>query len=175
MSSLQFGFAQSGAPAMGEVGASVVTSNGTLPLMIEPAGIAWLPLTVIGAGFWPGAAWVPLFEQTAVTFAVAVSVTVMSCCPSPESAPDTLSCVPRSVNDGFACAPPFRWTLAAVASDTDAQATTSTDKRVDSRLPALPPLPCAITPEAPQGPPSDPGRNRAKGPFGVDLRQRHRF
>ena len=52
---VQFGFGQPGAPGMGVVGAVVVTENGVVPFLISDAGIATLPVTVIGAGFWPGA------------------------------------------------------------------------------------------------------------------------
>lgn len=55
MLSVQFGFGQPGAPAMGVVGATVVTENVVFPFLISLAGIATLPVTVSGAGFWPGA------------------------------------------------------------------------------------------------------------------------
>ena len=55
MLSVQFGFGQPGAPGTGVVGAVVVTENDVLPFLISDAGIATLPVTVIGAGFWPGA------------------------------------------------------------------------------------------------------------------------
>src|SRR5262245_8980418 len=54
MVSVQFMFGQSGALAMIGFGASVTAANGVLPFLIALAGIAWPPLTVIGAGFWPG-------------------------------------------------------------------------------------------------------------------------
>ena len=58
MSSVQLGLGQPGAPGIGVTGPSVVTENATLPFLISDAGIDWLPLTVTGAGFWPGA-WFP--------------------------------------------------------------------------------------------------------------------
>ena len=51
MSSVQFGLGQSGAPAIGVTGGVVVTPNGVVPFLIADAGMAWLPVTVIGAGF----------------------------------------------------------------------------------------------------------------------------
>ncbi len=67
MSSLQFGFGQSGASGIGVVGSFVMTPNGVFPFLISPAGIASLPDTVIGAGFWPRAWFRPLFVHVAVT------------------------------------------------------------------------------------------------------------
>lgn len=55
MLSVQFGFGQPGAPGIGVVGATVVTENDVFPFLISLAGIATLPVTVVGAGFWPGA------------------------------------------------------------------------------------------------------------------------
>ena len=55
MLSVQFGFGQPGAPGMGVVGAVVVTENGVFPFLISELGIDTLPVTVVGAGFWPGA------------------------------------------------------------------------------------------------------------------------
>ena len=52
---VQFGFGQPGAPGIGFVGAVVVTRKFTFPFLISLAGIAWLPVTVSAAGFWPGA------------------------------------------------------------------------------------------------------------------------
>jgi hypothetical protein len=49
--SVQFGLGQSGAPAIVLGGGTVSTRNATLPFLISDAGIAWLPETVIGAGF----------------------------------------------------------------------------------------------------------------------------
>jgi hypothetical protein len=48
--SSQFEFGHSGAPAMNESGASVVTLNGVVPFLISLAGIGSTPITVIGAG-----------------------------------------------------------------------------------------------------------------------------
>ena len=55
MLSVQFGFGQPGAPGMGVVGAVVTTENVVVPFLISEAGIATLPVTVVGAGFCPGA------------------------------------------------------------------------------------------------------------------------
>jgi hypothetical protein len=57
--SVQFGFGQSGAPGMVASGGSVWTLNGVLPFLSSSAGIASEPVTVIGAGFCPGAALPP--------------------------------------------------------------------------------------------------------------------
>ena len=55
-------------------GRVVVTLKATLPFLISLAGIAWLPVTVTSAGFWPGAWLPPLFVHVVVGSAVAVSV-----------------------------------------------------------------------------------------------------
>jgi hypothetical protein len=44
MSSVESGFGQSGAPGIGETGASVVTLNPTLPFLISDAGIDCMPV-----------------------------------------------------------------------------------------------------------------------------------
>ena len=44
MSSVQFGFGQSGAPAIGVAGAFVVTLNGVLPFLSSLAGMDSLPV-----------------------------------------------------------------------------------------------------------------------------------
>ena len=51
MFSLQFVLGQPGAPGIGLTGAIVVTLKATLPFLISPSGIVWLPDTVTGAGF----------------------------------------------------------------------------------------------------------------------------
>jgi len=51
MISVQLVLGHPGAPGIGDVGALVVTVNGVLPFIISLAGIASLPVTVIGAGF----------------------------------------------------------------------------------------------------------------------------
>src|SRR2546427_11016460 len=60
MSSVHCEFGQSGAPGMGDSGASVVTVNGVLPFLISLAGIETLPVTLTGAGLCPGASHVLL-------------------------------------------------------------------------------------------------------------------
>ena len=115
--SVQFVFGQSGAPAM-VAGADVVrTSNGVVPFLISDAGIFSVPVKVIGAGFCPGAAFVPLFVQVEVTLPVAVNVITTSALPRPDSAPEARRYKPPSKNDGFAFAPPFRWTLDAETAE----------------------------------------------------------
>ena len=52
--SVQFEFGQSGAPEISGLGAWVVTLKGVVPFLISLPGIAWLPVTLSGAGFWPG-------------------------------------------------------------------------------------------------------------------------
>lgn len=78
ISSVQLGFGQSGEPGIGVTGAFVVTANPTFPFLISLAGIAWLPDTVIGAGFWPGASFPPWFVQVEVTLACAVRLMTTS-------------------------------------------------------------------------------------------------
>jgi hypothetical protein len=51
--SVQFGFGQSGAPAIGVVGAPVVVAIVTLPFLMSPAGTAVEPVTSTSAGFCP--------------------------------------------------------------------------------------------------------------------------
>jgi hypothetical protein len=51
MFSVQLALGQSGAPGIGDVGGSVVTSNGVVPFLISSAGMAWPPVTATGAGF----------------------------------------------------------------------------------------------------------------------------
>jgi hypothetical protein len=88
--SVQFEFGQSGAPAM-VAGADVVrTPNGVVPFLISEAGIFSVPVNVIGAGFCPGAALVPLFVHVEVTLPVAVNVITTSALPRPDSAPEAL-------------------------------------------------------------------------------------
>jgi hypothetical protein len=50
MSSAQLAFGQSGAHGIGSGGTFVVTANPTFRFLISRAGIAWLPVTVIGLG-----------------------------------------------------------------------------------------------------------------------------
>jgi hypothetical protein len=115
--SVQFEFAQSGAPAIVAGAEVVLTLNGVVPFLISVFGISWVPVNVIGAGFWPGEAFPPLFVHVDVTFPVAVSVILTSAFPSPDSSPEALRNRPPSVNDGFAFGPPLRWTLDATATD----------------------------------------------------------
>jgi hypothetical protein len=59
MDSVQFEFGQSGAPAI-VAGADVVrTLNGVVPFLSSDSGITCVPVSVIGAGFCPGAAFPP--------------------------------------------------------------------------------------------------------------------
>src|SRR5262245_60349190 len=105
--SVQWGLGQSGAPAMVRSGATVNTENGVVPFLTSLAGIAWLPITVSGAGFWPGAWLPPWLVQVAVTSAWAVSVTSTSPLPSPDSSPDAARDRPLSRKLGSALAPPL--------------------------------------------------------------------
>src|SRR2546425_9924223 len=104
ITSVHRGFGQSGAPGIGVTGAFVVTVNGVLPFLISLSGIATLPVTSTGAGFWPGASqvFVPGFPQVAVGFAQAARVTSTSPLPSPASSPAPASVKPLSVNAGSA-------------------------------------------------------------------------
>ena len=128
--SVQLGLGQSGAPAMIGSGGNVVTLKGVVPFLISSAGIAWLPITVRGAGFWPGAWLPPWFVQVEVTSAVASSVTKTSAFPRPASAPEALRVRPPSVKEGLAFFPPFRWTLAAKTADTERTNTSSSVNRM---------------------------------------------
>lgn len=49
--SVHSGFGQSGAPGIGDSGASVVTANDRLPFLISSAGIDSDPVSSTGAGF----------------------------------------------------------------------------------------------------------------------------
>src|SRR5688572_29694429 len=108
MSSLQFGFGQSGAPGTGVTGDSVVTLNETLPFLISSAGIDWLPDTETGAGFCPRA-WVPpWFVHVAVALAVAERVMSTSSLPRPASDAAALRRSPWSRKAGSELDPPLR-------------------------------------------------------------------
>jgi hypothetical protein len=66
MSSVQLP-GQPGAPGIGETGPVVFTANPTFPFLISHAGIGSVPVTVTGAGFWPGGCCLTLgFVQVAV-------------------------------------------------------------------------------------------------------------
>ncbi len=145
--SVQFVLGQSGAPAIIVGGATVVTAKGVVPFLIALAGIASDPLTVIGAGFCPGAWLPPWLVQFEVTSAVAVRVTSTSPFPSPDSAPAALSVRPLSVKLGFAFAPPFKWTLEAKATEAVRLATTNSVRRtITTRRILVPPFLCAMSP-----------------------------
>jgi hypothetical protein len=130
---------QPGAPGITVGGATVTTLKGVLPFLISDAGIAWLPVTVMGAGFWPGA-WfaLPGLEHVAVTSAVAVRVTSTSPLPKPLNSPAARSDSPSSVNVGSAFLPPFKCTLDADAVVADSRtpaatmAATMSDRRIVS-------------------------------------------
>jgi hypothetical protein len=98
--SVQFGFGQPGAPAIGDTGPSVVTLNVVLPFLISLAGMDWLPVRVTSAGFCPGASLPPWFVQVAVTDPVAVKVTSTSPFPNPASSPAAVRVRPLSVKAG---------------------------------------------------------------------------
>src|SRR6266545_2754130 len=73
MVSVQFGLGQPGAPGMGVTGAFVVVVIVTFPFLILLAGTAVPPEVVVGAGFWPGEGFSPLFVHVETVFPVAVS------------------------------------------------------------------------------------------------------
>src|SRR5262245_20033600 len=132
---------QPGAPGITDGGATVTTSKGVLPFLISDAGMASLPLTVMGAGFCPGASLgLPGLEHVAVTSAVAVRVTSTSPLPKPDSSPVALSVSPPSVNVGSAFLPPFKCTLDADAVVADSRtpaatmAATMSDRRIATSL-----------------------------------------
>ena len=114
--SVQFGFGQSGAPAIGEVGGRVVTENEVVPFLISVLGIGSWPATVAGAGFCPGGWVAPAgFVQTAVACAEANSSTRMSPLPSPARKPDEVNVSPLSKKDGVLFGG-LRWTFCANAA-----------------------------------------------------------
>ena len=99
IASVHCGFGQSGTPAMIGSISLVVTLNDTVPFLIWESGIAWLPLTLIGAGFCPGGCVAPAgLVHVELTFAVASSVTRMSPLPSPDNAAVAFSVSPLSVD-----------------------------------------------------------------------------
>ena len=84
MFSVQLGFGQSGAPGIGVTGGAVVVVIVTLPFLMSLLGTAVDPVTVTGAGLWPGGWFAPAgFVQVAVGFAVAVSTCCVSKFPRP--------------------------------------------------------------------------------------------
>jgi hypothetical protein len=101
--SVQFGFGQPGAPAIGLFGGGwVVTVKVTLPFLTSDAGIACEPETETGAGFCPGGCEFPDgLVQMALALAVAARFTRTSPAPSPANAPAAVSVRPLSVKDGL--------------------------------------------------------------------------
>src|SRR5678815_5040793 len=97
---VQFALGQPACWAVGCAGGLVVTANDTVPFFTCDEGIAWLPVTLTEAGFWPGAWLPPLFVQVAVGLAVAVRVTRMSPLPRPASEPFPVNVSPLSVKEG---------------------------------------------------------------------------
>lgn len=142
MVSVQRLFGQSGAPAMTADGATVTTLNGVKPFLNSSSGIAWLPVTVIGAGFCPGGRFspVPGLMHEEVTSAAATRVTNTSPLPSPAICPEALRVRPPSKNDGSAFFPPLRWTLAANAGAASAPTTNTITIRSAVRLIAWSPF-----------------------------------
>ena len=110
IASVQLGLGQPGAPETGVSGGNVTTENGVLPFFTSSAGIACEPVTVIGAGFWPGAWFPPWLVHVDVTSAIASMVISTSPFPSPDNAPSAVRVMPLSKNVGSAFFPPFRWT-----------------------------------------------------------------
>lgn len=88
IASVHFGFGQSGAPAIGVLGGFVETLNVTLPFLTAEAGIAWLPVVVIGVGFCPAGCVAPEgFVQLDSTSARAETDTSTFALPNPARSP----------------------------------------------------------------------------------------
>jgi hypothetical protein len=123
----QLPFGQPACCGVGCAGACVTTLNETLPFLTWLDGIAVLPVTLTEAGFWPGAWFPPAFAQTAVGFAVALSVASRSPFPRPVREAFSVSVSPLSVNVGLPC---LKCTLAASALVIDRAETSAAAARI---------------------------------------------
>src|SRR5712692_9074537 len=117
--SVQLGLEQSGAPATLVLGKTASTANDAFPFLSMSSGVSVsVPVTVTGAGFWPGGRWVsdPGFWHVAVGFPVAESSTTRVSFPNPASSPLVRRSVPRSKNVGTLWSP-LMWISTAPASE----------------------------------------------------------
>src|SRR5215208_7540960 len=124
ISASQLLFGQPPCFPVGSAGAPVTTLKATLPFLIEPAGMLCVPVRVTSPGFCPGASLPPGLVQVTVGVPVAVSWTVMSSLPRPESEPEEDNVRPSSVKVGFAL-PGLKFTAALATAAV--MATSSSD------------------------------------------------
>src|SRR6266508_5519427 len=101
MSSVHFGFGQSGAPGIGVTGPAVSTLQDRFPFLISLPGMASTPVSTASAGFCPGG-WVSPagLVHAAVGCPVATTVMTTSPFPKPASFPEAFRNSPISLNTG---------------------------------------------------------------------------